>query len=157
MSFTLLFMSEVKPHLIADEVWQPTIENLQDRFGPGQTKAIVRSGVFCLDMGGAMLKDAVWVPVDLGRLTLEVPARDVEYFFRCLCEAPQRVGGAYKLHGRLHAVVLTTEQRRRLLVTWGQDLEKWISVAKAETQELERRLARAQLGAEKAVDPSEMN
>ena len=54
-------------------------------------------------------------------------------------------------------MLLHPEQRRRLLVTWGQDLEKWISVAKAETQELERRLARAQLGAEKAVDPSEMN
>lgn len=139
MSFTLLFMSEVKPHLVANEVWADTVDDLQARFGGNESRAMVRSGVFRLDLGGSLMQDAVWVSVPLGRLTLEVMARDVGYFFDRLREAQPRQGGAYKLHGRLHAVVLTTEQRRKLLIAWGQDIDKWKAVAAEEAREMARR------------------
>ena len=141
MTFKLLFKNDVKPHLISGQVYDAVVSDLNQRFGADRVRADVRSGLFRLDLGGAMAVDALWIPVKLGELVLEVPFRDLQDLYMQLSTAVSRGGGFYKLHGANHIVAVSAAEREQILTTWRLGLQRISLVAAAERQDFARRIA----------------
>jgi hypothetical protein len=129
----------VKPHFVPDSLMHTILTDIGRRFHAPVLQTLDRTGeLMRIDRGGPMMISAEWVSVDIDNATLEVPVRDIEVYYMDLLQSPLRgEPGAqyYKLHGWLHCVVLTPEQRKTILFAWGTKLQEYHDKAEREQAE----------------------
>ncbi len=121
MTWTLIEFSGAKPHLSSAALCSPVIDDLDIRVG-GQSRCTqLEPGAVHIDQGGAMLVDRTYQTVTFDGLELRVPTTELAYFLQELRAAQVRETNDiqyYKLHGWLHVVVLTPEQRDACITAW---------------------------------------
>ncbi len=132
--------NSVKAHLVPDDLVRQVDQELRQRFQAFVVTVIDKRGqTFRIDRGGAMLMSAKWVAVEIDGTIIEVPVRDIECFYMRLMEAPARIipgthCGYYKMHGELHAIVLSPRQRKVLLKAWSLEMHAHVKVAREERE-----------------------
>jgi hypothetical protein len=140
----IFWESAIKPHLVSNELVGTVKAEIGKRFGLPPIQEIDKSGsVFRIDRGGSMMGDAEWISTNLEDTVLEVPVRDIEYFFSELAQAQTRVFGGklyYKMHGWTHCVVLASDQRSVLLKAWTERLREFQDKANKEKAEYAHRI-----------------
>ncbi len=149
MSFSLTFFEDnMKPHLIPSGLGLMVCQDLWDRYKAVPLKTVIKKAdeLFRIDAGGSMLIDAEWITVRLDDLNFEVPVRDVQRFYTTLMnEKPRTLGKGrtqyFKLHGWIHAVVLTPAQRTTLLKAWGDAMPAYRERAAKENERFQRALS----------------
>lgn len=141
----VLFNERVKAHFIPESLYQDIVDELYTRY---LQKPFVEydkdQAIF--DIGGMVMVDEEWLswitpPKDL-QITMRVT--HFQYAYDELLELKEReVNGKkyYKLHGWLHCIVLTPEQRNYLLQEWGKMAESIKEKALLANLEFDKRLA----------------
>lgn len=142
----IFWENRVKPHFVPDDLVAELRADICTRFNTVVADIAPRlaGDVIRLDLGGPMMVDAEWVGVDLDGVVFEVPVRDVSQLYLELLQAPARgrgTQGYYKLHGWIHALVLTPNQRNYVLATWARRLQEFHDKAEKEATEYRRRVA----------------
>lgn len=144
MSFSLVFYTgDVKPHYVPDGCRLATLVDLNKRFPEVfESHSIRKKGEpIGTDRGGAMFINATQVSVPVAGSQLQIPVRDIEFYYAELLAAEPRFYAGdtfYKLHGKLHCIVLSAEQRRLVLYAWEQMLGTAIAAALAENIQFQR-------------------
>ncbi len=107
-----------------------------------------------IDLPGMCMMDRSIQTFEIDGFKLSIPTQDMEYYFAEL-SAPVRTfktGEKYvKLHGRLHCLVLTEDQRNRLLAQL--DMPAILEKARQENEEFTRRIRSINEDGVKVVSP----
>lgn len=120
-TWTMVSFTAAKPHIAPLRLTVPIIDDLDIR-GGGQSRVdALRSGALYIDHGGPMSAQRKYIFADVDGLKLAVPAAELAQFLRELKLAELRLTNDipyFKLHGYVHAIVLTPAQRDSLMASW---------------------------------------
>jgi hypothetical protein len=123
-SWALVQFEGFKAHFCPSELVADLIADIEVRGGPAtEVTLAVKGGA---DLPGIVLANRSWEDIPIGGFKLGFPSQDFEHFMAELERSPVRrfaSGREYhKIHGWLHCVVLTPEQRADVLRTMGEML-----------------------------------
>lgn len=144
MSYYLVFYSgDVKPHFVPAALREHVLAELRRRFPQVREGHAMgqRGEVIGIDRGGAVFINATQVDVPMAGSQFRIPVRDIEFYYAELLAAEPRFAGGhefYKLHGNLHCIVLSADQRRLALYAWEQMLGAASAAAVAENIQWQR-------------------
>jgi hypothetical protein len=146
--WAFVWIAGYKVHFVPKKLVADVISDLQNREheeeGAGEIVELkgVESG-WC-DRPGMIMTDRPIEHIRIDTFTLDIPSQDFQYFARKLQKAQERRFPSgekyYKIHGWLHCVVFTPDQRKLLLQTMK---EMWPGVherAEAADKEFSRRM-----------------
>jgi hypothetical protein len=148
----------VKPHAVADGLVEDIRVDIERRYTAPVLNVVDKDGQeMCMDRGGSMMVDAQWVDVPVEGSVFRVPVRDVQEFYIALLQARHRLTPSgqpyYKLHGWIHCIVFTPEQREAVLAAWADGMKEYVAFAEAEAVEFQRRMALLSQHPNIRVDP----
>lgn len=110
---------------------------------------------FVLDRPGMIMSDRTYQSINIDGLPLQIPSEDFEFFYDELQTLPERYfeDGTkyYKIHGWIHAVVLSADQKDLLMKTMGEMLEEAKVLAKHDNDEFVRRMNKINENGQKIV------
>lgn len=135
-SWALIQFDGFKFHFCPSELAGDLIADIEARGGPALKLEGVDHGV--IDLPGIVLANRSWEDIQIGGFTLGFPSQDFEHFMAELEYSPVRKftsGREYhKIHGWLHCVVLTPEQRKAVLKVMAEMLPEACKRAEEENR-----------------------
>lgn len=107
----------VKGHFCSEDLVQTISDEMYSR-GLHQVTQILDRESALVDLPGMVLADRSYEQFDVGSFSLTIPSTDVDAFYSELTQARLRTINDvefYKIHGWVHCVILTPEQRKSVL------------------------------------------
>ena len=160
-----VWVTGYKVHFVPKQFVHGLIEDLTSREheeeGAGEVYEVkgVESG-FC-DRPGMIMTDRPIERIKIDTFPLDIPSQDFEYFMRKLIKAQERTLPTgekyYKIHGWLHCVMFTPEQRDMVLTAMEEMLPEVRVKAEEADDEFSRRIAEINKGGEKVISVRDKN
>jgi len=123
-SWAVVVFGGYKAHFCPSELVGDLIADIESR--GGETMEVKETDKGGADLPGIVAVNRPWEDIAIGGFKLGFPSQDFEHFMGELESSPVRrfaSGREYhKIHGWLHCVVLTPEQRGTVLKTMGEML-----------------------------------
>jgi len=123
-SWAVVLFAGYKTHFCPSELAGDLIADIEAR--GGETVEMKETKEGRADLPGIVSTNRVWEDIEIGEFKLGFPSLDFEYFMEELGRTPLRKFGSgkeyYKIHGWLHCVVLTPEQRIAVLAKMAEML-----------------------------------
>ncbi len=147
-----------KTHFVPSELAGDLVADIEGR--GGRTMEVMETDHGGADLPGMVSAGRPWEDIQLGGFKLGFPSTDLEHFLGELTRSPVRrfaSGREYhKIHGWLHCVVLTPEQRVAAMEAMEAILPEVRRRAEEEDKKLERALERINADKVRVVRPRPM-
>jgi hypothetical protein len=140
-SWAAILFEGYKTHFCSSELVGDLVADIESRGGvTDKVKEVVTSGA---DLPGIVLVNSPWEEIALNNFKLCFPTQDFEHFMMELESSPLRKFSSgreyHKIHGWIHCIVFTPEQRVAVLKT----MEEMLPEVRAKREEVDKEFLRA--------------
>lgn len=144
--WAFVWVTGYKPHFCPKKLANGLLADLSGREhdtpGDGLIFKVEGTDSGGIDLPGMCMVDRPYEEIKIDTFKLSIPSQDFTHFVRALFEAPERMFADgekyYKIHGWMHCIVFTPEQRDMVL----KAMEEMLPEAARKAEEADREFSR---------------